>query len=275
MLKPLQRFFLVQPRSQTSGNISAPPDKAAAAICVQGLGKVFNSKKEAFPALSDINFSVPQGQLQMLVGPSGAGKTTLLLIIAGLLSPSSGQVWLMGSNLYTLSRLEREQFRLRNLGIMFQEANLMNALTVAENLAVALALKGIHGPANQDQVKDLLQKVGLTDWGNYLPHKLSGGQQQRAALARAVAGQPKILIADEPTGALDSVNGMKIMALIEELIQSVGCSVLMSTHDPRIVSYADRLIHIEDGCIKGGIDQEVKKGGIHSLDPPQQDPQSS
>lgn len=228
------------PTSNTSG---------IKAIEAYGLNMIYKTRQERFQALNDINISVPLGKIHMVIGPSGAGKTTLLLILAGLMKPTSGHITLLGQNLYRMSRQKREQFRLQKLGLMFQEANLIDSLTVAENLALTLSLKGIHGQQRQVQVQNLLEQVGLLNWSHYLPHNLSGGQQQRVALARAVAGGPKVIIADEPTGALDSENGLNVMMLLKRLITSVGCSVLMSTHDHRIISHADQLIYLEDGCI--------------------------
>ena len=232
------------------------------AIEARSLNMVYQTRKESYQALTGVDILVPVGELHMVIGPSGAGKTTLLLILAGLLKPTSGHVSLLGNTLSQLSRSQREQFRLKHLGLMFQEANLMDSLTVAENLALTLSLKGIHGHENQQKVQDLLEQVGLREWSHYLPHNLSGGQQQRVALARAVAGAPKIIIADEPTGALDSENGMNVMHLLKRLITSVGCSVLMSTHDHRVTALADQLIYLEDGCIKQAPDATQRSDSI-------------
>jgi putative ABC transport system ATP-binding protein len=219
------------------------------AIVAKDVGMVFQSTVGQFAILQHINLEVPEGKIQFLMGPSGAGKTTLLLILSGLLTPTTGRVLLLGEDITRLSRRRLEQFRLRHLGFVAQDFNLFPALTAAENILFALALKGIRGQTARQQTKLLLEQVGLAARADHLPRNLSGGQQQRVAIARALAGNPQLVMADEPTASLDSHNGHAVMNLLRTIAQEKGCTVLMVTHDPRIVDMADQVVQLEDGTI--------------------------
>lgn len=211
---------------------------------------VFQSGGQQFQVLKGINLEIQPGELQLLMGPSGSGKTTLLSILAGMLTPTAGTVYLLGQDITSMSSAELARFRLENIGFIFQGFNLFPALTAAENVQVALEIKGIRGRRARASSQALLEAVGLADKANLLPRDLSGGQKQRVAIARALAGHPKLIMADEPTAALDSQNGHAVIELLRQLAKEEGCTVLMVSHDARIADVADRVIRVEDGMLK-------------------------
>lgn len=219
------------------------------AIVAHGIDMVFSSGSQRFQALNAVELAVPQGAVQLIMGPSGAGKTTLLLIVSGLLSPTKGQVKLLEQNITQMSRSELTHFRLHNLGIAWEDNHLLRALTALENIEIILKFKGVRDGAARRQAHDLLDAVDLGDKANVLPRYLSGGQQQRVAVARALAGQPAVVIADEPTSALDSQNGRIIGGLLHDLAKRQGSTVLIATHDPRLIPFADWIAYLEDGVI--------------------------
>ena len=221
-------------------------------IVVKGLEMTIKSGREIARILKGIDWSIQKGSVQLLMGPSGSGKTTLLSVLAGLLTPTAGNVYLLGQDITKMSRSQLAKFRLQNIGFIFQDFNLFPALTAAENVEVALNLKGIKGKAAKVEAQRLLEQVGLKDKANLKPSSLSGGQQQRVAIARALAGNPQLIMADEPTAALDSQSGHAVMALLRELAKERGCTVLMVTHDPRIMDLADNIAYMEDGILKNG-----------------------
>ena len=184
------------------------------------------------------------------MGPSGSGKTTLLSIIAGLLTPTAGKVFLLGEEITKLSRTQLAEFRLHNIGFIFQGFNLFPALTALENVELALHLKGIRGRNAKEEAKTRLEQVGLQDKIHLLPQDLSGGQKQRVAVARALTGEPPLIMADEPTAALDSTSGRGVIDLLKTLAKQGNTTVLMVTHDPRIMDVADSILTLEDGRIK-------------------------
>ena len=207
---------------------------------------VYGAGDTAVRALDAVNFQVAAGQVMALMGPSGSGKTTLLMILGCLLHPTAGTVWVEGQALAGLSTRELAQLRLRRMGFIFQSYNLFPALTAAENVQVALELKG----RDLGEATALLDLVGLAGRRRNFPAQLSGGEKQRVAIARALAGDPPILLADEPTAALDSVNGRAVVRLLRDLAHAQGRAVVIVTHDPRIGELADRVVHIEDGRIQ-------------------------
>ncbi len=211
---------------------------------------LINLDDKGFQVLQNINLEVEQGDIQLLMGPSGSGKTTLLSIIAGLLTPTAGQVFLLGEEITKLSRTQLAEFRLHNIGFIFQGFNLFPALTALENVELALHLKGIRGRNAREEAKNRLEQVGLQDKINLLPQDLSGGQKQRVAVARALAGEPPLIMADEPTAALDSASGRAVIDLLKTLAKQENATVLMVTHDPRIMDVADSILTLEDGRIK-------------------------
>lgn len=219
------------------------------AIAACSITMAFQSGKQHFHVLRDINLAVEKGDVQLLMGPSGSGKTTLLSILAGLLTPTAGKVFLLGQEITKMSRTQLAKFRLHNIGFIFQGFNLFPALTAIENVEVALNIKGIKGQTAKKEATLLLEQVGLGDKIHQHPRDLSGGQKQRVAIARALAGNPPLLMADEPTAALDSYSGHAVIELLRQLAKEGGSTVLMVTHDPRIIDVADRILHLEDGML--------------------------
>lgn len=236
-------------RSETTSTQSGlHKGKAIAATAVQ---MVYQSGgAESFHALKGIDLEVKEGDIQILMGPSGSGKTTLLSILAGILTPTTGNVVVFGEEITSLSRDKLAQFRLQNIGFIFQGFNLFPALSAAENIELVLNIKGTKGKAAKQQAQALLEQVGLEDKVNHKPGDLSGGQKQRVAIARALAGNPKLILADEPTAALDSDSGHKVISLIRQLAKEGGSTVLMVTHDSRLVDVADRVAYLEDGVLR-------------------------
>jgi len=220
------------------------------AVVASSVEMVFSTRSELFPVLKGINLEIPRGDIQLLMGPSGSGKTTLLSILAGILTPTAGQVNLLGQTITSMSRTELSQFRLENIGFIFQGFNLFPALTAAENVEVAFNVKGMRGTAVRQEVLQLLEKVGLADRANYLPRDLSGGQKQRVAIARALVGSPQLLMADEPTASLDSHSGHAVIELLRQLAKESNRTVLIVTHDTRLIDVADRVAYLEDGRLK-------------------------
>ncbi|MEL7039580.1 MAG: ABC transporter ATP-binding protein [Cyanobacteria bacterium J06592_8] len=239
------------PTQTTNGSV---PDPVASdqPVAIEGVGveMTYHSGKQSFQVLKGIDLQVHQGDIQLLMGPSGSGKTTLLSILAGLLTSTGGQVLLRGKNITKMSRAQLANFRLNNIGFIFQGFNLFPALTATENIEVALNIKGIRGQPAREQALHLLEQVGLGERGKLLPRDLSGGQKQRVAIARALAGHPPLIMADEPTAALDSSSGRAVIDLLKRLAKEEGATVLMVTHDPRIVDVADRILELEDGMIQ-------------------------
>jgi putative ABC transport system ATP-binding protein len=219
-------------------------------IMAHGIEMSYQLGNQQVPVLKDVSLSVNSGKIKLLMGPSGSGKTTLLSILAGLLSPTGGSVELLGQNITKLSRTQLSRFRLEHIGFIFQGFNLFPALTAIENVELALDLRGVRGKVARDQSRDMLEHVGLGDKLNHHPRDLSGGQKQRVAIARALVARPKIVMADEPTAALDSHSGHAVMELLRNLAKEEGVTVLMVTHDPRIVDIADSTICLEDGEIQ-------------------------
>ena len=220
------------------------------AIVAKGVEMEFKSQKRCFQILKGIDLAIPKGNIQLLMGPSGSGKTTLLSILAGLMTPTRGKVSLLGEDITSMSRQKLAKFRQQNIGFIFQNFNLFPALTASENIEVALNIQGINRKTAKDQVQILLEQVGLENQSEQKPSDLSGGQKQRVAIARALAGSPQLIMADEPTAALDSKSGHSVIELLRALAKEQGCTVLMVTHDPRIIDVADSVTYLEDGTLK-------------------------
>jgi len=234
----------------TSAFLKLNPPRETGTIVAEQVEMIFQNGSQRFQALKQINLQVKQGEIQLLMGPSGSGKTTLLSILAGMLAPTSGSVRLLGQEITALSQAQRVRFRRENIGFVFQGFNLFPALNAIENVEVALNIKGIRGRAARKQAQHLLAQVGLADKTKSLPRNLSGGQKQRVAIARALAGKPQAIMADEPTAALDSHSGYATIELLHNLAKEEGCTVLIVTHDPRIIDIADRVTYLEDGMLK-------------------------
>ena len=220
------------------------------AIVAKGVEMEFKSQKRCFQILKGIDLAIPKGNIQLLMGPSGSGKTTLLSILAGLMTPTRGKVSLLGEDITNMSRQKLTKFRQQNIGFIFQNFNLFPALTASENIEVALNIQGINRKTAKYQAQVLLEQVGLENQSEQKPSDLSGGQKQRVAIARALAGSPQLIMADEPTAALDSKSGHSVIQLLRALAKEQGCTVLMVTHDPRIIDVADSVTYLEDGVLK-------------------------
>ena len=217
-------------------------------IHLDGIKKVFYTDEVETHALSEIHLEIRKGEYVAIAGPSGCGKTTLLSILGLLDTPTGGSYMLAGKPVANLSAAERARIRNREIGFIFQAFNLIGDLTVYENVELPLTYRGMPSDQRKKQVQEALARVGMSHRMNHYPSQLSGGQQQRVAVARAVAGQPLILLADEPTGNLDSTNGESVMELLRELHRG-GATICMVTHDPRYARHADRSVHLFDGRV--------------------------
>lgn len=220
----------------------------SALIRLDGVGKVFLAEEVETHALSNINLSIRSGEYVSIAGPSGCGKTTLLSILGLLDGPTSGRYLLDGTPAEHLDASQRARVRNRAIGFIFQAFNLIGDLTVYENVELPLTYRGMGAAERKERVQESLERVGLAHRTQHYPNQLSGGQQQRVAVARAIVGKPLILLADEPTGNLDSSSGSAVMRLLEELHDD-GATICMVTHDPRYSHMADRTVHLFDGQI--------------------------
>ena len=219
------------------------------AVKARGISKWFGRNEARIQALRRLDLNIGMGELAMLVGPSGCGKTTLISVIAGLLEPSEGDLEVLGELPNRMAKKERILFRRRNLGFVFQQFNLLPALTAAENVAAPLFISGWkRGPA-VEKAEVLLADLGLGDRTHALPSQLSGGQQQRIAMARALIHNPRLVVCDEPTSALDAQAGRKVMELLAELAVRPDRAVIVVTHDSRVLDFADTIAHMDDGRI--------------------------
>ncbi|HEY5219542.1 MAG TPA: ABC transporter ATP-binding protein [Gemmatimonadaceae bacterium] len=219
-----------------------------ALIQLQGIKKVFYTDEVETHALADVHLEIKQGEYIAISGPSGCGKTTLLSILGLLDTPSDGEYLLDSRPVAGLDAAERARVRNRQIGFIFQAFNLIGDLTVYENVELPLTYRGMSANERKERVHAALDRVGMSHRVKHFPAQLSGGQQQRVAVARAVAGDPAILLADEPTGNLDSANGEQVMDLLRELHRN-GATICMVTHDPRYAAHADRSVNLFDGRV--------------------------
>ncbi len=225
------------------------PDSGVAVAC-RGVTKLFGQGESQVMALRGVDVDIRFGELTLLVGPSGCGKTTLISIIAGLLNPTAGDVVLLGKHLSELRGSTLVKFRLKNIGFVFQQYNLLPALTAAENVAVPLIIAGIRRTTAVARARAALDRVGLGDRSNALPNQLSGGQKQRVAIARALVHEPRLLVCDEPTAALDAASGRNVMRLLKETSVQSDRAVIIVTHDNRVFDLGDTIVSMNDGVIK-------------------------
>lgn len=230
-------------------------------IALEGLGRVFRAAEVETRALTDITLGVARGEFISIAGPSGCGKTTLLSILGLLDAPTTGHYRLNGTAVEQLSAPERARIRNRSIGFIFQTFNLIGDLTVFENVELPLTYREMSGAERRERVQVALDRIGMADRTRHYPGQLSGGQQQRVAVARAIVGRPLVLLADEPTGNLDSANGGAVMELLQELHED-GATICMVTHDPRYAHAAERTIHLFDGRIVN----EADSRGVHELE---------
>jgi putative ABC transport system ATP-binding protein len=224
-------------------------DQGQLAVRCRGVSKEFGYGDTKVQALRGIDIDVRQGELTLLIGPSGCGKTTLISIIAGLLDPSAGTVEVFGEKLTAMSGRELVSFRGRNIGFVFQQYNLLPALTAAENAAVPLLIAGWPRGRAVARAREVLGDLGLANRAGSLPNQLSGGQQQRVAIARALVHEPRLLVCDEPTAALDAQSGQSVMELIRRVVVQPDRSVIVVTHDSRIYQFGERMIMMSDGVV--------------------------
>jgi putative ABC transport system ATP-binding protein len=220
------------------------------AVSCQGLTKEFGANGTKSFALRGVNVDVQDGQLTLLVGPSGCGKTTLISIIAGLLNPTQGTVTVLGTDLAKLPGRRLVEFRAKNIGFVFQQYNLLPALTATENAAVPLIINGWPRAKAFVKARAMLATVGLEPRSDSFPAQLSGGEQQRVAIARALIHEPRLLVCDEPTSALDAKSGQTVMELIKQVAVQPGRAVIVVTHDSRVFGFGDRIVEMSDGRIE-------------------------
>ena len=220
------------------------------AISVRGVTKTFAEGSGAVPALRGVDLDVHTGEVVLLMGPSGSGKTTLLSIMGCILRPTSGTVRIGGRDVTHLSEKQLPAVRLEHVGFVFQAFNLFSTLTARENVELMLDLHGVRGESARQRAGELLEQVGLLDKSETFPANLSGGQKQRVAIARALAGRANLLLADEPTAALDSATGRSVIGMMRALAHEQRRAVVIVTHDPRVLEFGDRIVYIEDGLIR-------------------------
>ncbi|MGG1312797.1 ABC transporter ATP-binding protein [Cohnella laeviribosi] len=210
-----------------------------------GLSKIYGKGSTRVEALRDVSFGVAQGEFVAIVGASGSGKSTLLHLLGGLDRPTSGEVYIDGENLYALKEKERAVFRRRKIGFIFQSFNLIPVLNVEENIQLPLLLD--HRQPDKNYIRDLIATLGLDNRRKHLPSELSGGQQQRVAIGRALAYKPAIVLADEPTGNLDSANGREVLELLKLAVRQYHQTVIVISHDMNVAAEADRVLRLQDG----------------------------
>ena len=214
---------------------------------VQNLCKTYGKGEAQVDALKDVSFALEKGEFAAVVGESGSGKSTLLNCIGALDAPSSGSVMIEGHNLHTMKEEERTIFRRKNIGFIFQSFQLVSELTVEQNIIFPILLD--YRKPNEQDVKEILDMLGLTERRNHLPHQLSGGQQQRVAIGRALITRPKLILADEPTGNLDSKNSQDVMDLLTQAARHYQQTILMITHNNNLTASVDRVLRVTDGVL--------------------------
>ena len=225
-------------------------------IRTENLTRIFRTEEIETIALNGVNINVKDGEFVAIMGPSGCGKSTLLNILGLLDTPTEGKYWLGDEEVGHLKERERTAYRKGRIGLVFQNFNLIDELTVEENIDLQLKYLGIGKAERKERVLDILRKVKLSHRAKHYPHQLSGGQQQRVAIARAVVGKPSIILADEPTGNLDSKNGMEVMQLLSELNEE-GTTIVMVTHSKHDATYASRIINLFDGQVVDAMNDQL------------------
>ncbi len=223
----------------------------------ESLTKVYGTADQPIYALNGMNLAVEQGEFLAIMGPSGSGKSTALYLMGGLEKPTSGKVWLRNSDMSVLNDDDLSKLRRQSLGFVFQFFNLIPVLSARENVAIPLILDGVPRPEALKRADESLSRVGLQDRGSHRPSELSGGQQQRAALARALVTKPDVVLADEPTGNLDSRSSDEVVQMLREAVDKWGQTIVLVTHDPRVAAHANRIVFLKDGKI---VDENHLKG---------------
>jgi putative ABC transport system ATP-binding protein len=219
------------------------------AVRIRGLTKHFGSGDQRVQALAGIDLDVHAGEMTLIVGPSGCGKTTLLSVIAGILDADDGEVWIFGNDITRMSDRVKTRFRATNIGFVFQQYNLLPALTAAENAAIPLVIAGWSKTPAVRKASEVLEAIGMARKIKSLPSQLSGGQMQRVAIARALVHEPELLVCDEPTAALDHETGHTVMELLRESAVHAERAVVIVTHDNRVFQFGDRIAHMDDGRV--------------------------
>ncbi len=222
-------------------------DAARPIVSVRGLRRTYGSGEAAVRALDGVTFDVGTGELVAVVGRSGSGKTTLLNVVGGLDAPDEGSVLVAGQEVTSLDEAGLDTLRRDVVGFVFQSFGLVPTLTATENVGIPLRLRGVPVAEREERVRLLLDLVGLTGHAAQRPGEMSGGQQQRVAIARALASSPRLLVADEPTGQLDSETGLAVMGLLRGIVDAEGMTILVATHDPTLMALADRVLYLQDG----------------------------
>ena len=218
-------------------------------IRIRHLSKTYRRGGQEIPVLLDIHLDVMPGEFVALMGPSGSGKSTLLNLIAGIDKPSGGTLEIDGVDITTLGEGALADWRAANVGFVFQFYNLLPVLSAFENVELPLLLTGLSARARRQRVAQVLEMLSLSDRADHYPNELSGGQQQRVAIARAIVTDPRLIVADEPTGDLDRSTGAEVLALLEQLVSDLGKTIVMVTHDPKAAASAGRMVHLEKGVL--------------------------
>jgi putative ABC transport system ATP-binding protein len=232
----------------STNNLPPPSADGQPFVRVEGLHKVFQMGQTAVSALAGVDLEIEQGSFMVVMGPSGSGKSTLLTLIGGLDRPTAGTIEVGGQPLNTLNENELARFRRQQVGFVFQSFNLVPSMTALENVALPMRFAGVSRRQRRQRAGELLRRVGLSDRAYHRPAELSGGQQQRVAIARALANEPHLILADEPTGNLDTAGGMAIMQMLSDLHRE-GRTVLVVSHDLRIRAFATRIVYLLDGRV--------------------------
>ncbi len=219
------------------------------AVTTNSLRKIYFSGDQRIAAVDGVSVDIARGEFAAIAGPSGSGKTTLLNLIGALDAPDEGKIWIDGTEITALDRSERAELRKHKIGFIFQSYNLIEVLSALENAEFVLLLQGVPAAERHSRVRDVFAKIGLEGLEDRRPHQLSGGQQQRVAIARAIVAEPALILADEPTANLDSATGAALLDVMENLNRELATTFIFSTHDPRVMERASRLIRLVDGRI--------------------------
>jgi len=240
--------------------------QSTSVICAKQLGRRYTMGKEAVMALNGVDLDVQRGEFVALVGPSGSGKSTLLNLIGGLDRPTDGEIWVEDLELGKASDKRLVRYRRDRIGFIFQSFNLLATRSAVENVEVPMMLAGVNGRARRERALELLAQVGLGKRAGHKPNELSGGEMQRVAVARSLANRPALLLADEPTGNLDSKTGKDILNLLRNLLETQGLTMVLVTHDMNVASYADRVVHMLDGRVQRIETVAGRNGKVESAD---------
>ena len=250
----MSEVIATPPASVTGSSRSA----SSPILCVRNIEKVFGGRQNLMYALAGVSFDVARGEFVAIMGPSGSGKTTLLNCISTIDRPSAGRILINGSDITTMSKNKLSAFRRDELGFIFQDSNLLDTLTGMENIALALTIKGARPASIPSRIEDIARTLNVTESLKQYPSQMSGGQKQRVAAARAIVADPSLILADEPTGALDSRNATIMLETLEMLNKSLNATILMVTHDAYAASLSDRVLFLSDGKLFN----EIRQGSL-------------